>query len=82
MKRNIICFRKRRTRKELLSYLINYIEDDETLIELAKICSNFLDCIDVKQYSKDLFNIIENLLTIDEPNVRKESINSLKDIIK
>ena len=42
----------------------------------------FLDCIGGKQYSKDLFNIIENLLTIDEPNVRKESINSLKDIIK
>ena len=47
-----------------------------------KICSNFLDCIEGKQYSKDLFNIIENLLTIDEPNVRKASINSLKDIIK
>ena len=25
---------------------------------------------------------MKNLLTIDEPNVRKEPINSLKDIIK
>ena len=49
---------------------------------ISKNCSDFLDCIGGKQYSKVLFNIIENLLTIDEPNVRKESINSLKDIIK
>ena len=73
-----------RTRKKLLPYLISCIEEeeDETLIELAKILSNFLDCIGGKQYSKELFNIIENLLTIDESNVRKESINALKNIIK
>ena len=75
---------RERTRKELLPYLISCIEEeeDETLIELAKICSNFLDYIGGKQYSKELFNIIENLLSIDENNVRKESINSLKNIIK
>jgi hypothetical protein len=73
-----------RTRKKLLPYLISCIEEeeDETLIELAKILSNFLDCIGGKQYSKELFNIIENLLTIDESNVRKESINALKNTIK
>ena len=49
---------------------------------ISKNLFYFLDCIGGKQYSKVLFNIIENLLTIDEPNIRKESINSLKDIIK
>ena len=57
---------RERTRKELLPYLISCIEEeeDETLIELAKICSNFLDYIGGKQYSKELFNIIENFLLL------------------
>ena len=75
---------RERTRKELLPYLLSCLqeEEDETLIELAKIFSNFLDCVGGKQYVKEIFNMIENLLSIDEINVRKESINSLKNTIK
>ena len=75
---------RERTRRELLPYLLSCLqeEEDETLIELAKIFSNFLDCVGGKQYVKEIFNMIENLLSIDEINVRKESINSLKNTIK
>ena len=74
---------RERTRRELLPYLISCLEEeeDETLIELSKIFSNFLDCVGGKQYIKEIFHIIEKLLSIDEPNIRKESINSLKNTI-
>ena len=73
------------TKKELLPYLKNCVnneEEDEVLIELAKILSNFLDCIGGKQYIKDLLGLFEVILSIDEPTIRKEAINSLKETIK
>ena len=73
------------TKKELLPYLKNCVnneEEDEVLIELAKVLSNFLDCIGGKQYIKDLLGLFEVILSIDEPTIRKEAINSLKESIK
>ena len=75
---------RERTRKELLPYLKSYIdeEEDEIIIELSKVLSNFIDCIGGKQYIKELFNLLEVILTIDEPFVIKETINSIKLIVK
>mgnify|MGYP002623949311 FL=1 len=74
---------RERTRKELLPYLKSAIdeEEDEIIIELAKVLSNFIDCIGGKQYIKELFNLLEVILTIDESFVRKETINSIKLIV-
>ena len=73
------------TKKELLPYLKNCVnneEEDEALIELAKVLSNFVDCIGGKQYIKDLLDLFEVILSIDEPTIRKEAINSLNETIK
>ncbi len=73
------------TKKELLPYLKNCVnneEEDEVLIELAKVLSNFLDCIGGKENVKDLLGLFEVILTIDEPTIRKEAINSLKETIQ
>ena len=73
------------TKNELLPYLKNCVnneEEDEVLIELAKVLSNFLDCLGGKQNIKDLLGLFEVILSIDEPTIRKEAINSLKDIIQ
>jgi len=74
---------RERTRKELLPYLKSCIDEqeDEIIIELSKVLSNFIDCIGGKQYIKELFNLLEVILTIDEPFVRKETINSIKLIV-
>ena len=75
---------RERTRKELLPYLNSCIdeEEDEIILELAKVLSNFIDCIGGKQYIKELFNLLKVILTIDEPFVIKETINSIKLIVK
>ena len=73
------------TRKELLPYLKNCInneEEDEILIELTKNLSKFLDCIGGIKYINELLNLFEVLLSIDEPSIRKEAINSLSEILK
>ena len=70
------------TRKELLPYLKNCInneEEDEILIELTKILSNFLDCMGGD--TSELLNLFGALLSIDEPTIRKEAINSLKEVL-
>ncbi len=72
------------TRKELLPYLKNCInneEEDEILIELTKILSNFLDCMGGVAYTSELLNLFGVLLSIDEPTIRKEAINSLKEVL-
>ena len=74
-----------KTRKELLSYLISDVgdeEENEVLIELSKVLSNFIDCIGGQKYIKDLFNLFEAILSVDEPIVRKEAISSLCEAIK
>ena len=75
---------RERTRKELLPYLNSCIdeEEDEIILELSKVLSNFIDCIGGKQYIKELFNLLEVILTIDEPFVINETINSIKLIVK
>ena len=73
------------TKKELLPYLKNCVnneEEDEVLIELAKVLSNFLDCIGGRENIKDLLDLFEVILSIDEPTIRKEAINSLKETIQ
>ena len=74
---------RERTRKELLPYIKSCIdeEEDEIIIELSKVLSNFIDCIGGKQYIKELFNLLEVIFTIDEPFVRKETINTIKLIV-
>lgn len=47
-------------------------EEDETLIELAKILSNFLEYIGGKQYIMKLIKLLETLMVIDEVSVRNE----------
>ena len=73
------------TRKELLPYLKNCInneEEDEVLIELTKMLSNFFDCIGGIKYISEFLNLFEVILNIDEPNIKKEAINSLKILLE
>ena len=75
---------RERTRKELFPYLKSCIdeEEDEIIIELAKVLSNFIDCIGGKQYIKELLNLIEIIFTIDDHFVRIEILNTIKSVIK
>ena len=75
---------RERTRSELIPFLAESIdeEEDEVLIELAKVFGNFLECVGGKAYVNVLFSILENLLCVDEPNIRNETINSIKLICK
>ena len=75
---------RERTRKELLPYLKSCIdeEEDEIIIELAKVLSNFIDCIGGKQYIKELLNLLEIILTIDDHFVRLEILNTIKLVVK
>ena len=75
---------RERTRKELFPYLKSCIdeEEDEIIIELAKVLSNFIDCIGGKQYIKELLNLLEVILTIDDHFVRMEILNTIKLVIK
>ena len=75
---------RERTRKELLPYLKSCIdeEEDEIIIELAKVLSNFIDCIGGKQYIKELLNLLEIILTIDDHFVRIEILNTIKSVVK
>ena len=75
---------RERTRKELFPYLKSCIdeEEDEIIIELAKVLSNFIDCIGGKQYIKELLNLLEAILTIDDHFVRIEILNTIKLVIK
>jgi len=73
------------TRKELLPYLKNCInneEEDEVLIELTKMLSNLFDCIGGIKYISEFLNLFEVILNIDEPNIKKEAINSLKILLE
>jgi serine/threonine-protein phosphatase 2A regulatory subunit A len=75
---------RERTRKELLPFLISCIdeEEDEALVELAKILGNFIDCIGGINYIKELFNILEAILIVDDPNIQKfkKTINQIEKI--
>ena len=75
---------RERTRKELIPYLKSCIdeEEDEIIIELAKVLSNFIDCIGGKQYIKELLNLLEIILTIDDHFVRLEILNTIKLVVK
>ena len=75
---------RERTRKELLPYLKSCIdeEEDEIIIELAKVLSNFIDCIGGIQYIKELLNLLEIILTIDDHFVRIEIMNTIKSVVK
>ena len=75
---------RERTRKELLPYLKSCIdeEEDEIIIDLAKVLSNFIDCIGGKQYIKELLNLLEIILTIDDHFVRIEIMNTIKSVVK
>jgi serine/threonine-protein phosphatase 2A regulatory subunit A len=75
---------RERTRKELLPYLKSCIdeEEDEIIIELAKVLSNFIDCIGGKQYIKELLNLLEIILTMDDHFVRIEIMNTIKSVVK
>ena len=66
--------------KQLLKIITQLIDEgeNETLVELAKILGNFIDCIGGINYIKELFNILEAILIVDDPNIQKETINSLK----
>jgi hypothetical protein len=56
-------------------------EEDETLIELAKILSSFLECIGGKAHAIKILKILEILLVVDEQSVRNEALNSYKLIL-
>ena len=73
-----------RFRKEMVPYVINCIdeEDDESLIELAKIYNKLLNCVGGKNYVKDIIPILEILLYCDDQSVRTETLNSFQDILK
>ena len=75
---------RERTRKELLPYLKSCVdeEEDEIIIELAKVLSNFIDCIGGKQYIKELLSLLEIILTIDDHFVRIEILNTIKLVVK
>jgi serine/threonine-protein phosphatase 2A regulatory subunit A len=65
---------KERTRTELLPFITDLIEDeeDDNLIELAKILSGFLELVGGKAYVLKLIKIFETLLSFDEGPVQLE----------
>lgn len=67
---------KEKTRTDLLPFLTSLIEDEdeENLIELTKVMSNFIDLIGGKQYILHLLKFFENLLQLDEFLLRYEVI--------
>lgn len=72
-----------RFRKEMIPYIINCIdeEDDESLIELAKVYNKLLNCVGGKSYVKDIVPILEILLYCDDQSVRTETLKSFQDIL-
>ena len=72
-----------RFRKEMIPYVINCIdeEDDESLIELAKIYNKLLNCVGGKSYVKDIIPLLEMLLYCDDQSVRIETLKSFQDIL-
>lgn len=56
-------------------------EDDESLIELAKVLSAFLDYVGGKLHASCLFKFLENLITSDDYPVRTEGLISFKFIL-
>ncbi len=56
-------------------------EEDETLVELARVLATFLDFIGGKAYASKLFKILELLLVLDELPVRKEAVMTFKSIL-
>jgi serine/threonine-protein phosphatase 2A regulatory subunit A len=56
-------------------------EDEEGLVELAKVLSAFLDYIGGRQHAGHLFKILEMLLVVDDHFVRNEALISFKFIL-
>jgi hypothetical protein len=56
-------------------------EDEEALIELAKVLSSFLDYVGGKQHAASLFKLFEILITSDDYSVRSEGLISFKFIL-
>ena len=56
-------------------------EEDETLIELARVLVSFLDFIGGKAQANKLFKILELLLILDEQSVRNEALITFKTIL-
>ena len=67
---------KEKTRTDLLPFLTSLIEDEDedNLIELTKIISNFIELIGGKQYILHILKFFENLLQLDEFLLRYEVI--------
>ncbi len=56
-------------------------EEDETLVELARVLANFMDFIGGKAYAVKLFKLLELLLILDEQSVRNEALITFKIIL-
>lgn len=72
----------KQTRDELLPYLLELLDDDnEVLIALAESLKHLVQSIGGPKYTFVLFDLIEQLLQIDEIQVRKATLDSFYSIV-
>lgn len=72
----------KQTREELLPYLLELLDDDnEVLIALAEALKFLIQSIGGQKFTFELFDIIEQLLQIDEASVRKATLDSFQSIL-
>jgi serine/threonine-protein phosphatase 2A regulatory subunit A len=73
----------KQTRDELLPYLLELLDDEnEVLIALADSLKHLIQSIGGSKYTFILFDLIEQLLQIDESQVRKATLSSFQSIIQ
>ncbi|OMJ73411.1 hypothetical protein SteCoe_27891 [Stentor coeruleus] len=71
------------TREELLPYLLELLDDEnEVLLALAESLRYLIQSIGGRKYAYVLFDLIEQLLQIDESNIRTTTLESFKQILK
>lgn len=72
----------KQTREELLPYLLELLDDDnEVLIALAEALRYLIQSIGGQKYTFVLFDLVEQLLQIDEVSVRKTTLESFESIL-
>ena len=56
-------------------------EEDETLVELARVLATFLEFIGGKTHASKLFKLLELLLVLDEYSMRNEALITFKSVL-
>ena len=70
-----------RTRKELLPYILDLLDDDEeVLLALAENLGSFLDYVGGPAFAVHVLHPLENLCAVEESTVREKATDGIKKI--